>query len=337
MLQIFICYSRQYQDIVKILAKDIETLEHNVWFDHELIGGQSWWDQILERIRKCDIFIFAIAPEALDSSACKLELKYASDLCKTILPIIVVDGVSINLLPPNLSAIQHVDYQRQDKQAYKSLDKAINALPVSKSIPDPLPKPPDAPISYLSKLKDKIETTRTLSFEEQSALLLKLEESLRESNDIDDVRNLLKRLEKREDLLVSVAKKIDVLLISKKEALPGRITTHTYEKDTRINNSLVWRKRLEWSLIILVSIIIVIAMFIILRKRQEQQIAEILPITTDKQEHVVKWTIQIISYSNTKEYLKKATNLAKAFKDMTGYNTFVAKMRRRDCCMCRKI
>ena len=44
-----------------------------------------------------------------------------------------------------------------------------------------------------------------------------------------------------------------------------------------------------------------------------------------KQEHVVKWTLQIISYSNTKQHLKQATNLAKAIKDMTGYNTFVAK------------
>jgi hypothetical protein len=49
------------------------------------------------------------------------------------------------------------------------------------------------------------------------------------------------------------------------------------------------------------------------------------PIATVKQEHVVKWTLQIISYSNTKQHLKQATNLAKAIKDMTGYNTFVAK------------
>ncbi len=49
------------------------------------------------------------------------------------------------------------------------------------------------------------------------------------------------------------------------------------------------------------------------------------PIAIVKQEHVVKWTLQIISYSNTKQHLKQATNLAKAIKDMTGYNTFVAK------------
>ncbi len=49
------------------------------------------------------------------------------------------------------------------------------------------------------------------------------------------------------------------------------------------------------------------------------------PIATAKQEHVVKWTLQIISYSNTKRHLKQAANLAKAIKGMTGYSTFVAK------------
>jgi hypothetical protein len=38
-----------------------------------------------------------------------------------------------------------------------------------------------------------------------------------------------------------------------------------------------------------------------------------------------KWTLQIIIYSNTKRHMKNATNLAKAIKDMTGHNTFVAK------------
>ena len=38
-----------------------------------------------------------------------------------------------------------------------------------------------------------------------------------------------------------------------------------------------------------------------------------------------KWTLQIISYSNTKLHIKKARDLAKAIKNMTSYNTFVAK------------
>jgi hypothetical protein len=53
-----------------------------------------------------------------------------------------------------------------------------------------------------------------------------------------------------------------------------------------------------------------------------------VPVTIVKQEPepvVNKWTLQIISYSNTKKHLKQATNLAKVIKKRTGYNTFVAK------------
>ncbi len=39
----------------------------------------------------------------------------------------------------------------------------------------------------------------------------------------------------------------------------------------------------------------------------------------------VKWTLQIISYSDTKQHIKKARDLARAIKNMTNYNTFVAK------------
>ncbi len=37
------------------------------------------------------------------------------------------------------------------------------------------------------------------------------------------------------------------------------------------------------------------------------------------------WTLRIISYKNVSSNLVKATNLAKAIKNMTGYNSFVAK------------
>ena len=56
-----------------------------------------------------------------------------------------------------------------------------------------------------------------------------------------------------------------------------------------------------------------------LRNKKAQSIIK-APNTIDK-----KWTLQIIIYSNTKGHMKNATNLAKAIKDMTGHNTFVAK------------
>ncbi len=49
------------------------------------------------------------------------------------------------------------------------------------------------------------------------------------------------------------------------------------------------------------------------------------PEALDKKYTNTKWSLQIISYSNTKQHMKKARDLAKAIKNMTNYNTFVAK------------
>lgn len=67
----FISYSRRQQAIVENLADALKQLGHTVWFDQELSGGQVWWEQILSTIRDCNVFIYALAPESLNSTACQ--------------------------------------------------------------------------------------------------------------------------------------------------------------------------------------------------------------------------------------------------------------------------
>jgi hypothetical protein len=210
-MRVFASYSHQVQDSVNTLVQDLESLGHDVWFDQDIPGGDAWWSRVLAQIRECDLFVFALAPESLNSDACKLEYKYAFDLRKTILPILVTDGVSVNLLPSALSSIQFVDYRRQDRQAALALVNALGNLRATRSLPDPLPAPPEAPISHLGRLKDQVETTATLGFEEQTALLLQLKEHLNE-DELNDVHYLLRQLLRRQDLLAIVAREIETIL-----------------------------------------------------------------------------------------------------------------------------
>ena len=85
MANVFISYNRQSESTVRTLAEDIKQLGKTVWFDQELSGGQAWWDQILAEIRNCDVFVFVLTTESLNSEACKREYKYAGALGKTIL------------------------------------------------------------------------------------------------------------------------------------------------------------------------------------------------------------------------------------------------------------
>lgn len=218
MSTIFISYNRRSKEIAIPLANDIEALGHAVWFDQELSGGQTWWDQILAAIRSCDVFIFVLDPAALNSTACKREFDYAAKVGKPILPVLISDGVSANLLPPALSQIQFVDYRRPDRQAALRLARAFATVPPAKPLPDPLPIPPEVPISYLGTLTELVETSSVLSYQQQSALVVDLRKSLRDVETGDDTRALLERLRKRQDLFAMIADEIDELLEPRKQA-----------------------------------------------------------------------------------------------------------------------
>ena len=212
MANTFISYSRENESIAVSLAKDIEDLGHTVWFDDELSGGQLWWQKILESIRNCDIFIFVLSNDSLNSTACNLEYEYANALGKTIIPVLVGEGVSPNLLPPALSRIQFIDYRERDCDALLHLAKAFTTSPSPSSLPDPLPSPPEVPLSYLGGFVKQINTTSKLSDDEQIVLVAKLKRSLHDPNNANDAKTLLKSLRKRRDLLANIADEIDELL-----------------------------------------------------------------------------------------------------------------------------
>ena len=213
MSKIMISYNRKSEAIIRILVKHLEEQGHTVWFDQDLSGGQVWWDQILAEVRECDIFVFALSPEALKSTACKREYKYADDLRKPILPILVTGGVSIKLLPPALSQIQYVDYRKQDIGTANRLARALSSIPSPMPLPDPLPNPPQIPTSYLGSLAEKVRTTsEQLSFAEQSSLVFELKRALRNLETADDTHKLLVELRKRRDLFATIAEEIDELL-----------------------------------------------------------------------------------------------------------------------------
>ncbi len=211
-MRFFLSYARAEALLARALAADLHAIDQDVWLDNELSGGENWWKQILTQIRECEAFIFALSSESLSSAACHLEWLYASDLHKQILPILVADCGSINLLPPQLAQIQHVDYRRQDKQSMIELVKALNRLPPTKPLPEPLPPEPEIPISSLGLLQEKIQARKNLSFEEQSGLLIQIRQGLRNSNHQEDIRKMLLNFRRREDLLARVAEEIDELL-----------------------------------------------------------------------------------------------------------------------------
>lgn len=223
MAKIFISYSRGSEDIARELANDIDALGHSPWFDEQLTGGQDWWDRILATILDHDVFVFLLDRSSLKSTACTREYKYADALGKPILPVMVSGNIDENvMLPPALARVQYVDYRNQDPNAWRRLAQALNALPPSKPLPDPLPTPPEVPISYLASIAEKVHSESILSPDDQRVLVSQIREALRDPESADNGGRLLKVMRQRRDLLVIIADEIDELLAGTDEETTGR-------------------------------------------------------------------------------------------------------------------
>ena len=236
MRKIFISYNRKNEDFAKFLCDDIEALGHTVLIDQKLFGGKEWWDQILEMIRECDLLAFVLSLETLNSTACKLECSYGAELGKPILPVLIEDNISTNILPPTLSLFQFVDYRDRDRNSVFQLAKALSGIPKNE-LPQELPPPPAPPISYLGKITQQIDSDSVLNYNEQCSLLVDLKRSIHESELLQDVETLMKRLRNRRDLYATIAEEIDELLNkqSYKEVTNNNLTN---KKSLNNNNNL---------------------------------------------------------------------------------------------------
>jgi len=211
MSKIFISYSSDDKAPIQEVVGDLESLGHTVWFDSELVGGQSWWNRILREIENADFYLCALSCAYLKSDACKRELSYANELGKTIIPIKVINDFDERFLPLGISKLQITDVEAGNKKGVLALINALNTAPPSPALQDPLPAPPAIPVSYLSELLRDINSSESLDQDQQAALIFKLRDHFRSSGDADGVSQALDKLEARKDLLANIGREVDGL------------------------------------------------------------------------------------------------------------------------------
>lgn len=227
MKKLFVSYSREDAPVVGELVQHLADFDFQVWHDQKLSGGQKWWEDILSQIRSCDVFIVAVSPHAIDSEACRSELRYALELGREILPVQISPAVNLSLLPHPLDTIQSTDYTARDMGAVKALVRAVNKTSSSRPLPDPLPNPPSVPVSYLGSLKDRIDQADELSRSDQLALVGDLADAPRMGHSISELRDLLVRMSRRTDLLAVTLERIKAI-----EASLGLIVPSSSQRAT---------------------------------------------------------------------------------------------------------
>lgn len=159
MARILISYSRADRQFIDQFIPLIRRVYGNdsVWFDDDIHGGVDWWQLLLNEIEKCDIFVYLISNESLESPYCQAELREALRLNKQILPVIVrrlnpsYPGNIEDDLAVVLRRTQYVDMSGGFRDAntiaslIAALTRLLNAIPQQPLNPvtlTPTPQPP---------------------------------------------------------------------------------------------------------------------------------------------------------------------------------------------------
>jgi TIR domain len=211
--KVFISYARQNKPDVEQLAEHLRVLGCEIWHDSSLHGGQDWWNEILRQIATCDTFIAIISREALNSTACRREFDWAHSLEKPVLPVAVEPPPKA--LPRRFSERQIVDYSdpaARDRAALL-LAGGLATLSAAPPLPDPLPEPPAAPLSYLTDLIDLVAERKPLDHDQQRHILNHLEPALHsiDPEERRGGRDILETLSSRDDLYADVYRTINRL------------------------------------------------------------------------------------------------------------------------------
>lgn len=213
MSKVFISYARHNKPDVEQLAEHLRVLGYEIWHDSSLHGGQDWWSEILRRIADCDTFIATISREALNSTACRREFDWAEALHKPVLPVAVEQAPKA--LPRRFVERQIVDYSDRKARDRAALQLAggLATLTAAPPLPDPMPEPPTAPLSYLTDLIDLVAEQKPLDHEQQRHILNHLNSALH-SIDPEERRggaDILEMLGSRDDLYADVYQTINRL------------------------------------------------------------------------------------------------------------------------------
>lgn len=210
MPQLFISYPREYREVVERLVADLRSSGYDPFFDEQLTGGQSWWDELLSRIEAATAFVPIIGPGYLTSTPCQLESEYAAALGKLFLPI-SIEPVPPQLFSEAIASAHWAEYDPARPVTVLAVIRAINELRPAPPLPRMMPARPVVPISYMTGLQNEIGSEEEIGRSRQMVLIADLKGRL-SGPDKDAALMLLTRIRQRTDVSYQAAVDIDELL-----------------------------------------------------------------------------------------------------------------------------
>jgi hypothetical protein len=207
--RVFLSYPRTSRATVEALAHHLRRCGFDTYFDEQLSGGQPWWEELLDHIEVCDVFMPVLAADYIESVPCRSEAEFAEALGRPIIPVAVEPDIPLRMFPPRIVNTHCVSFDARDTGTWFDVVRALNNTPPAPPPPTPRPPRPPTPVTYLTDLADRVHFAGELTRQEQVLLLEDLK--ARYHGDAD-VRALTRRFADRTDLYQHVALQVAALL-----------------------------------------------------------------------------------------------------------------------------
>ena len=210
-MKVFVSYAREDKPLVDGVVRDLTDLRHDPYYDQNLLGGQKWWEELLDRISTSEVFMPCLFESYRESEACRREATYAADLGIPFLPVVGSEGQPAGT--SYLRAITDanwVTWNAQERSSLARLASSLGSIGPVRPPTDPVERPP-APVDYrMIDLDEEVRGGQGMSRDRQLAIVSDLRR-MQDRRDAPLARELLLRMRGRFDILADVRDDIDTV------------------------------------------------------------------------------------------------------------------------------
>ena len=137
---LFVCYSHEDANDVKLEIQHLHELGFDVWFDEGIPATSEWNHEIASRINRAEALVFFVTPASVASRHCRDEVNYALRRDTPVLsvhlaPTVLPDGLDLSL------GMSQAIKKQDPSSAYRTrLAAALRAVDSSRSAPVEAPE-----------------------------------------------------------------------------------------------------------------------------------------------------------------------------------------------------
>ncbi len=107
---VFVSYARKDLPFVRQLTEALKARNREVWVDLEGIPPSApWMEEIHTAIIEADAVVFVLTPDSAVSKVCRIELDYATEASKRLVPILARQTAAGDV-PPALAKLQRLSF-----------------------------------------------------------------------------------------------------------------------------------------------------------------------------------------------------------------------------------